>query len=164
MISLKYSAPARPVNKDKLHIKQELLELCKKTQQKMVESAKTAMNEAQLALNEYGPNKDRYDSFRDQLIGRRDMFAGQYQKALSDLNVIEKINCQEIKEKVEFGAIIISDVSRFVIAISSGKIEFDNEIYYAISPAVPLYKAMEGLKAGDSFEFNGKRQTIKELY
>ena len=130
----------------------------------MVDSAKTAMNEAQHALNEYGPNKDRYDSFRDQLSSRRDMFSGQYQKALSDLNVIEKINCQELKDKVEFGAIIISDISRFIVAISSGKIEVDGTVYYAISPAVPLYKAMEGLKAGESFEFNGKRQTIKELF
>lgn len=147
-----------------LHTKQELVELCKETQMKMVDSAKTAMNEAQHALSEYGPNKDRYDSFRDQLISRRDMFAGQYQKALSDLNVLEKIKCQELKDKVEFGAIVISDTSRFIIAISSGKIECGGSIYYAISPAVPLYKVMEGLKAGDSFEFNGKRQTIKELF
>ena len=147
-----------------LHTKQKLLGLCKETQMKMVDSAKTAMNEAQHALNEYGPNKDRYDSFRDQLISRRDMFAGQYQKALSDMSVIEKINCQELKDKVEFGAIIISDISRFIVAISSGKIEVDGTTYYAISPAVPLYKAMEGMKAGDSFEFNGKRQTIKELF
>ena len=147
-----------------LHTKQELVELCKETQKKMVNSAKTAMNEAQHALSEYGPNKDRYDSFRDQLIGRRDMFAGQYQKALSDLHVLEKIKCHELKYKVEFGAIIISDTSRFIIAISSGKIEHGGDVYYAISPAVPLYKVMEGLKAGDSFEFNGKRQLIKELF
>ena len=147
-----------------LHTKQKLLEMCKNTQMKMVDSAKTAMSEAQQALNEYGPNKDRYDSFRDQLISRRDMFAGQYQKAMSDLKVLEKIDCDDLKEKVEFGAIVISDVSKFIIAISSGKIEFNGEIYYAISPAVPLYKAMEGLKCGDSFDFNGNKQTIKELY
>jgi hypothetical protein len=152
------------MNKEILHTKQKLVGLCKETQMKMVESAKAAMNEAQQALNEYGPNKDRYDSFRDQLISRRDMFAGQYQKALSDLNVLEKINCQDLKDKVEFGAIIVSDISKYIIAISSGKIECEGEIYYAISPAVPLYKAMEGLQAGDSFEFNGRQQTIRELF
>ena len=147
-----------------LHIKQKLVGLCKDTQMKMVESAKAAKNEAQHALNDYGPNKDRYDSFRDQLIGRRDMFANQYQKALSDLNVLQQINCQELKDKVEFGAIVISDISKFIVAISSGKIEHNGDVYYAISPAVPLYKVMQGLKAGDSFEFNGKLQTIKELF
>ena len=158
------SPSSTQMNKDMLHTKQKLVGLCKQAQQKMVESAREAMNEAQQALNDYGPNKDRYDSFRDQLIGRRDMFAGQYQKALTDLSVLEKINCTELKKKVEFGAIIISDSSKYVIAISSGKIECDGEVYYAISPAVPIYKAMEGLKQGDSFEFNGKRQTIKELF
>ncbi len=152
------------MNKDILHTKQMLVKLCRDTQMRMVESAKMAMKEAQLAVNEYGPNKDRYDSFRDQLIGRRDMFANQYQKALSDLNVLERIKCDELKDKVEFGAIIISDVSKFIIAISSGKIEHDGDTFYAISPAVPLYKVMEGLKAGDSFEFNGKKQIIKELF
>ena len=152
------------MNEEILHTKQKLIKLCKESQLRMVESAKSAMNEAQGALSEYGPNKDRYDSFRDQLIGRRDMFATQYQKALSDLNVLERINCSELKEKVEFGAIIVSDTSKFLIAISSGKIEHNGDIYYAISPAVPLYKVMEGLKAGDSFEFNGKRQTINELF
>ena len=164
MISRKYQTTTKPMDKDMLHTKQQLLELCKKTQMKMVDSAKNAMTDAQNALNEYGPNKDRFDSFRDQLISRRDMFAGQYQKAMSDLNVIEKINCEDKKDKVEFGAIVVSNVSRFIIAISSGKIEYDGVIYYAISPAVPLYKAMEGLGAGDSFEFNGNKQTIKELY
>ena len=149
---------------DNLHIKEKPIKRCRETQQKCVDSAKSAMSEAQLALNEYGPNKDRYDSFRDQLIGRRDMFAAQYQKALSDIHVLERIDPKDFKEIVEFGAIVISDTSKFIIAISAGKIELDGSIFYAISPAVPLYKAMEGLRAGDSYEFNGKKQTIKELY
>ncbi len=149
---------------DNLHIKDKLITRCRETQQKCVDSAKSAMNEAQLALNEYGPNKDRYDSFRDQLMGRRDMFAAQYQKALSDMHVLERIDPKNYKEMVEFGAIVISDTSKFIIAISAGKIELDGIIFYAISPAVPLYKAMQGLRAGDSYEFNGKKQTIKELY
>ena len=156
--------PAIFMREDNLHIKEKLITRCRETQQKCVDSAKSAMNEAQLALNEYGPNKDRYDSFRDQLMGRRDMFAAQYQNALADMNVLERINPKNSKETVEFGAIVISDISKFIITISAGKIELDGTIFYAISPAVPLYKAIEGLRAGDSYEFNGKKQTIKELY
>jgi hypothetical protein len=156
--------PVFHMREDNLHIKEKLITRCKETQQKCVDSAKSALNEAQLALNEYGPNKDRYDSFRDQLIGRRDMLTSQYQKALADMNVLERIDPKNHKETVEFGAIVISDTSKFIIAISAGKIELDGAIYYAISPAVPLYKVMEGLKSGESFEFNGKRQTIKELF
>ena len=80
------------------------------------------------------------------------------------MHVLERIDPKSFKEMVEFGAIVISDTSKFIIAISAGKIELDGTIFYAISPAVPLYKAMQGLRAGDSYEFNGKKQTIKELY
>jgi hypothetical protein len=114
--------PAILMIEENLHIKQKLIAHCKETQQKCVDSAKSAMNEAQLALNEYGPNKDRYDSFREQLIGRRDMFASQYQKALSEMNVLERIDYKDLKNKVEFGAIVFSDTSKFIIAISAGKI------------------------------------------
>jgi hypothetical protein len=156
--------PAIRMRVDNLHIKEKLIKRCRETQQKCVDSAKSAMNEAQQALNDYGANKDRYDSFRDQLMGRRDMFAAQYQKALTDMHVLERISPKDLKETVEFGAVVISESSKFIIAISAGKVELDGVIYYAISPAVPLYKAMEGLKTGESFEFNGKRRTIKDLF
>lgn len=149
---------------DALDIRRKLVGLCRIVQTRSVDSSKAAMNEAQLALNDYGANKDRYDSFRDQLIGRRDMFKGQYQKALSELNVLDMIDLKEPRRTVEFGAIVISDVCWLFVSISAGKIELDGQLYYAISPAVPLYKAMEGFKKGDSFEFNGKKQHIEEVF
>jgi hypothetical protein len=150
--------------KDYAPLKQQLLDVCKNIQKKAIDSSKAAMDEAQQALNEYGPNKDRYDSFRDQLIGKRDMFAAQYQKALTECSVLKKIDPNIVSRQVEFGAIIVTDKSRFFVSISTGKIELDGNIYYAISPAVPLFKVMKGLAKGDVFEFNGMKQTITDLF
>lgn len=150
--------------KEIIKFKKELITHCRNTQQQAVDTAKAEMNEAQQALNEYGPNKDRYDSFRDQLISRRDMISVQYQKALADMNVLEKIDPKVRKEKVEFGAVVITDTTNFVISISSKKIEIDHKVYYVISPAVPLFQAMHDLGKGDSFEFNGKKQTILDIF
>jgi len=163
-VEILINAVSLMTQKDALDIKTKLVGQCRDMQTKTVESSKAAMNEAQLALNEYGPNKDRFDSFRDQLTGRRDMLAGQYQKALAEINVLDKIDPGELRDKVQFGAVIICDTCRYLIAISTGKMELQGEIYYAISPAVPLYKAREGLKKGDTFDFNEKKQTIKELF
>ena len=101
--------------KDKTGVKVLLIEECRRIQQKAVDSSKTAMSEAQQALNEYGPNKDRYDSFRDQLIARRDMFSAQYQKALTEYHTIEKLDPKSDNTCVEFGAVVITDKSRFFI-------------------------------------------------
>ncbi len=147
-----------------IELKKRLKTECEKVQKKAVDSTKSALDEAQHALYEYGPNKDRYDSFRDQLIGRRDMFTLQYSKAVSEFSVMDKVNPKNINKVAEFGAVIITDVCRFFISISSGKIEVDGQLYYAISPGVPLFKVMEGKKKGDTFEFNGKKQVIKELF
>jgi hypothetical protein len=149
---------------DYIKLKNRLVTECQKVQQKTVTSSKSAMDEAQQALNEYGPNKDRYDSFRDQLIGRRDMFSMQYSKAYSELTVMDKINPKSLNKIAEFGAVIITDACRFFISISAGKIEIDGHTYYAISPMVPLFKVMEGKKKGETFEFNGKKQVIKDLF
>jgi hypothetical protein len=154
----------RITEKEYVPLKKQLLGECQNIQKKAIDSSKTAMDEAQVALNEYGPNKDRYDSFRDQLIGKRDMFAAQYQKALTECSVLKKIDPNNINKRVEFGAVVMTQKSNFFISISSGKIELDGITYYAISPAVPLFKVMEGLKKGDTFEFNGQKQTITDLF
>ncbi len=150
--------------KDYIGLKTRLLSECQQVQKKIVDSAKAAMNDTQQALNEYGPNKDRYDSFRDQLISKRDMLSAQYQKAHSEYMVLQKINANNINKVAEFGSIIVTDSCRFFISISAGKINVDGQTYYAISPMVPLFKAMDGLKKGDTFEFNGNRQVIKDIF
>jgi hypothetical protein len=147
-----------------IELKDKLKLECQRIQKKTVDSSKSAMDEAQHALNDYGPNKDRYDSFRDQLISRRDMFSLQYSKAITEYSVMEKINPRIINKVAEFGSVIVTDSCRFFISISAGKIEVDGQLFYAISPAVPLFKVMEGKKKGDTFEFNGKKQVIKELF
>ena len=149
---------------DYIELKNRLLKECQQVQKKVVDSAKAAMDEVQQALNEYGPNKDRYDSFRGQLISKREMFSTQYQKAHSEFTVLQIVNSNNINKVAEFGAVIITDSCRFFISISAGKIIIDGQTYYAISPMVPLFKAMEGMKKGDIFEFNGKQQTIQDLF
>jgi hypothetical protein len=92
------------------------------------------------------------------------MFTLQYSKAVSEYSVMDKINPKSINKVAEFGAVIITDVCRFFISVSAGKIEVDGQLYYAISPGVPLFKVMEGKKKGDTFAFNGKKQVIKDLF
>jgi hypothetical protein len=147
-----------------IELKNKLKLECQKVQKRTVDSSKAALDEVQHALNEYGPNKDRYDSFRDQLISRRDMFTLQYSKAVTEYSVMDKVNPKTINKVAEFGSVIVTDSCRFYISISAGKIEVDGQLYYAISPAVPLFKVMEGKKKGDVFEFNGKKQIIQELF
>jgi hypothetical protein len=147
-----------------LELKRNIILLCKDMLQERADNAKNAMNEMQQSANEYGIPRDKYDSFKAQALHKKDMFAAQYQRALDDLLLLEKISTEKISELVEFGSIVITNKQRMIIAISLGKVQLDNETYFAISPQVPIFKEIQGLKKGDKFTFNGIVQEILDVY
>lgn len=149
---------------EKKLLKARILEACKQHQMETIANLKREMDEHQQLANDYGPPKDRYDAFRSQMLRRRDIFAEQLQKATEEHYTLDKIKTNEIKTKVEFGAIVITDKQKLFIATSMGKIAIDNEVYYCISPAVPIYKVLEGLKTGDVASFNNNSIKITDVF
>ncbi len=147
-----------------IEIKHRLIEHCINKQNEMMEHAKSAMEDAQRNANEYGQPKDRYDSYRNKLLRERDLHAKQLEKAVEQINTLNKLLPLRQSDKVEFGALIHTKTQRLFISVGLGKIELDGNIYYAISPAVPLYKTIYGLKAGDKYTFNGISHEIIEIF
>jgi hypothetical protein len=147
-----------------MDIKQKLLTKCRALTMETIGNLEAEINEAQKAANDYGMPKDRYDSFRAQLLRKRDMFSQQLLKAKEQLTLLDRIDIAKKLSRVEFGALVISENQNLFVSIGLGKIELDGDIYFAISPAVPIYKAMGGKKKGEEFEFNGRKNKILEVY
>ncbi|HBS87243.1 MAG: hypothetical protein A2W91_03415 [Bacteroidetes bacterium GWF2_38_335] len=143
--------------------KQLIYNACLENRKSIAENAKSAMDDIQQQANEYGPPKDRYDSFRAQLLRKRDLFAEQYQNALNDIDVLKKIKPESVSLKVEFGSLFRTGKQWMFIAIGIGKITIDKIDIFVISPAVPVFKAMDGKKAGEYYIFNGKQFGIDEI-
>jgi len=122
------------------------------------------IEDAQISANEYGMPKDRYDSFRAQQMRKRDMFSQQLLKASEQFDTLNMINPEMEMNSVKFGALVITDKQKLFISISLGKIDLDGEDYYAISPLVPFFQAMENKKQGESFNFRGTESHIKKIY
>ena len=147
-----------------LDLKKKLLSKCYEVQNEIVENVTFAMNEAQKSANEYGQPKDRYDSYRTQLLGKRDLFAKQLEKALRQLELLTKIDPGRVNEVVSFGTVVVTDDQILFVSVGLGKMEIDNKIFYAISPLVPFYDAMRGKKKGDEFVFRDRTIRILEVY
>lgn len=145
-------------------LKEKILDACKMLQLKTIKNLKSEVEEAQNAANDYGLPKDRYDSFRTQLLRKRDMFAQQLAKANQQLDLLNQINPEKEYATVEFGAVIVTNRQNLFISIGLGKVQVDDQTYFAISPAVPIYRAMEGKKVGEGFSFNNTTYKIQELY
>lgn len=144
--------------------KKELLDECLKLQNKLAETAKNAMLQAQESANEQkGTMGDKFESFREQCQIDRDMYARQYEEALKVLNVINKIDPEKTNEAAALGAIVITDSQQFFIAASLGNIKLNDQVYIAISTSSPMFQAMAGKKKGESFSFRDKKFLIKEI-
>ncbi|MDP4267932.1 MAG: hypothetical protein Q8880_10925 [Bacteroidota bacterium] len=147
-----------------IDIKKRVIEECLNIQIEKAHNAEQAMIEAQQAANEYGLPKDRYDSFRTQQLSKKDMFAKQLSKYIEEIKLLQRIDPEKVNESVVFGSIVVTEENRFFVSVSIGKINVDGNMYFAISPAVPIFQVMAGKKMGDSFSFNGKSQKIKEAF
>ena len=144
-------------------LKRKLLEECKRMQLETITNLKSVMDDAQKSANEYGSPRDRYDSYRTQLLRKRDMFAQQLHKANEQLDALDKIDVEKEMTEVQFGSLVITDKQKLFISIGLGKVVLNNKEYYAISPLVPIFEAMRSKKAGDEFEFRGNKGIINEI-
>jgi len=149
---------------DKVAIKQGILAACIKKQENVIETARNAMMEALESANEEDQTRDLYDPYRTQMLTKRDMFAQQLEKATEEKKVLERLQPCEKCDTVHFGSAVITDKQKLFISIGLGKFDYDGDTWYAISPRVPLYEAMKGKNAGDTFEFNGQKFTIKDVF
>lgn len=147
-----------------MELKQKLIIKCRAQVGSMIDDLKKEISEAQQSANDYGTPRDRYDAYRNQMIRKRDMFAQQLAKVRVQVEVLDKIDPEKIFKEVKFGAIVITSAQNIFVATGLGRIQLDDEIYYAISPVVPIFKAMEGKKEGEEFLMNGKQIKITKIY
>lgn len=140
--------------------KEQFVAVCLKHQEELLHTAKSLMDEAQQAANEYGAPKDRYDSFRTKQMRMADMYSKQFDNASAAIRTLQLIDCQKVSNCVEFGSIVKTDNQTLFISISSGKMDLDDGFFFAISVNVPIFAVMKGKKVGDSFTFNGNTQKI----
>ena len=146
-----------------IKIKEKLLARCIEIKEESEASTLAAMNDAQLSANEYGAPRDRYDSFRAQMMRKRDMLAQQLSAVEEELRFLRQINPGFICKKVESGALVKLNAQTLYVLVGIGKLVVDDETFYIVSPVVPLVTAMKDMKNGDSFTFRGTTFKILEI-
>ena len=152
---------------DKLKRKQHLLTECLRLQSKNVEQLKAAMLEAQASANDNEDDTEEklFNSYREEMQNKRDLFARQLDQALDDMALLQKVSATSASKEVSLGAVVETSAGqKLFISISLGKVEVDGESFFALSPSAPLFKAMAGKKKGDTYEFRDQKVAIKEVY
>lgn len=89
-------------------------------------------------------------------------FSHPVQTHHAKVDVIENLDAS-LTDTVRPGALVSFDGRNFIVAVSTGRFEVDGETYMGISEQSPIYKAMDGLQAGEVFTFNGKEIEIQDV-
>ena len=79
------------------------------------------------------------------------------------IDVLENLDFS-VTDRVQPGAVVAFGGRHVVVAVSTAQFDHDGVRYMGISPQSPIYKAMDGLAAGDSFVFNGKDVVVDDVF
>lgn len=149
---------------DKRLLKKKIFDSCYNQQLEKITNIENAMSEAQTSANEDEQPKDMYDASRIMMLGKRDMYVQQLQFEMLQLETLHKIDLTVNHKTVEFGAVVVTEMQNVFISVGLGKFIVEGEPFYAISPKVPFFQAMRGMKKGDEFVFRGKKIRIKDVF
>ncbi len=131
---------------------------------KLADTAKAEMDAAQQQANDYGPNKDRYDSYRTKILRSRDMFAKQYSNALESVRHLQELIDTEPSAMVDYGSIVITDKQNVFISVGMGKFVSGDTVYYSISANAPIFQVLKGHSKGDTVLFNNAKYKINDIF
>jgi len=145
-------------------LKQKILDACFEQQTKVTQNLKVVMEEVADSAEEYGLPKDLYDSYRNQMMSKRDMFAQQILKINDQVDILRRVDMTRTYSQIRFGAVVITESQRLFVAAGIGKINVEGQEYFVISAMVPFYNAIDGKIAGDTYEFRGKKEKILEVF
>jgi len=146
-------------------IKIALYQECSSITKQRVLKLKATLQDVQNAANNETKSSagDKHETGRAMAQLETEKLSAQLSEALKLEQVLQQINPKQKHQTIGLGSLVISNNGNFYVSVSLGKIEIDNEIYFAISSASPIGQQLTGKKPTDSFSFNGTQYIIKEL-
>lgn len=136
--------------------KTRLYQYCIYIIKERITSIITAMDAAQSAANneEKSSAGDKYETSRAMSHREKDMQARQLVANQNELSFLLAVDCKKVAAIVEPGSLVCCNELQFFIAAGLGKINFEGQLVYLVSPQAPLAKNLIGRQLGEEFVFN----------
>lgn len=145
-------------------IKQQLLQICNEHVEKRISDYKNEIDliKESIESNDKGSSDDD-DSGNGKLLNDLEKNMGYLNEARKTQDYLKLVKANLLSTSAALGSLVKTDSLHFFISISVGKIEIDNQDYYAISLQSPIGQLLKQKSAGDTFEFNGTKYTVTEV-
>lgn len=147
------------------NIKAEVYQLCLNLVKTRIETAETALAQAQEASNDDTKSSagDKFETTREMM--QQDIFRNKslLADAKQNLQVLDSLKDLPVVESVRSGALVYTNNGIFYISISVGQLNLQGQTVFAISAASPVGQLFIGKKVKDKFTFNNKEFIIEKI-
>lgn len=146
-------------------VKVQLIHLLKEQANARVASSKKALNEARESANHDTKSTmgDKHETGRVMAQLEIEKHGQVLADAEKQVRFLSGIDAYQHCKHVQLGALVITSQLNVLISISAGKLEFNGQIYYCISPISPLAKALLTRKENDKVSFQEKEFIIQHV-
>lgn len=150
-------------------MKEKMLEASIKKHQTVIDDFATRIKE--LKEEEGSLGYETYNSmarrpYNEQVMPEMDAINRQLQFANEEMDLLYRLqNSGDImRDEVNVGAAVKTDKGTFFVSASIEQFNVDGEEIMGLSTKSPLFQAMQGKKAGDSFTHNDTTYLIREVF
>lgn len=146
-------------------IKTSLYQLCLNFIEERIETAKFALKQAREASNDDTKSSagDKYETSREMMQQDIDRNKRLLIDAEENQKVLTSLKDAPFSETARNGSLVYTNHGNFYLSISAGQLHLDNETIFAVSAVSPIGKLLLGKRNADTFDFNGKKYTVKEV-
>lgn len=141
-----------------------LLQICNNLVEKRINGYKEEINLIKDAIESSDKgNLEEDDVGNSNLLSDLEKNLGYLADAQKNKAQLQLIKPSIINNEAVLGSIVKTNLMNFYIAVSLGKIDVEDESFYAISFSSPIGQLLRNKKVNDQFEFNQSKYIIKEI-
>lgn len=106
---------------------------------------------------------DKHETGRAMLQIEREKLGKQLAELEKQQEILSKIQTDKISINISLGSIVHTTQSNYFIAISAGKLQVNDVVFYGISSQTPIGKLLLGKTVGSEVEFNNLKFLIEKV-
>ena len=148
-----------------MNLKQKLYQYCEVSIEERLQTIQKTIEEIQKSLQSETKSSagDKHETGRAMLQLEREKVGQQLSEINKTKMTLSKVNPDKRQDIVALGSLVYTNKLNYYLAISAGKIQINNEFFYAISANTPIGKLLIGKATGDDVTFNGNSIEIGKI-
>ncbi|MBD0256786.1 MAG: hypothetical protein ICV83_13790 [Cytophagales bacterium] len=150
----------------KLEQKRQIIEMCLEQKVRRYQELRTDRKQSVADLGEPQEldRQSQSESGREALYEEVLNGSVQLDALAREIELLESLRSDKVFRQVQLGAIVKTDYTNFLVAVSQPRFRVEDEEYVGISMQSPFLHVAQGMVSGNSFTVANRTYLVKEVF